>query len=321
VREGLFIKKNKDRWERLQMEEEAGPDEMAASFTRLVDDLAYAKTFYPTSRVTRYINVLASRIYLRIYQSRKEESNRLLHFWKYDVPLTVAKHYKSLLFAFGIFLLFYGIGFFTSLKDDAFARSVFGEEYINKTEENIESGNPFGIYQSGNSFFLMIAFFINNTIVCFINFVKGILLGFLSLTSLARESMRFGVFHHMFYAKGYGLAFYGAVMLHGLLELTAIIVSCGAGLAMGISVIFPGTDRRWAALKQGVKDGVKIVVGLVPVLFMAAFFEGFVTRHYKMPVVLNLLLLGASATFIIWYFILYPIRLRRRGVTGHTSHG
>ena len=60
LREGLFIKKNKDRWERLEIDAPASPDEMAKDFTRLVDDLAYAKTFYPTSRVTRYINSLAA---------------------------------------------------------------------------------------------------------------------------------------------------------------------------------------------------------------------------------------------------------------------
>ena len=60
MREGLFIKKNKDRWERLEHQVPVNPDEMAKDFTKLVDDLAYAKTFYPTSRVTRYINSLAA---------------------------------------------------------------------------------------------------------------------------------------------------------------------------------------------------------------------------------------------------------------------
>jgi uncharacterized membrane protein SpoIIM required for sporulation len=256
--------------------------------------------------------VLASRIYLKIYQNRREESNRLLNFWKYEVPQTVARHQKVLLFSFAVFLLFYAIGFFTAVKDTEFARDVFGDGYVETTEENIANGNPFGIYQSGNSFFLMVGFFINNTLVCLINFVKGIFFGFLSLVALSKESMRFGVFHQMFYAKGFGAEFLLAVMLHGLLELSAIIISSGAGFVMGISILFPGTHRRWAAFKQGVKDGVKIVIGLVPVLLAAAFFEGFVTRHYKMPLLVNLLLLGASGFFIVWYFIIYPVRLKKK---------
>ena len=78
---------------------------MARDFVQLVDDLSYAKTFYPSSRVTRYINALASKIYLGIYQNRKEESNRLVRFWKYDVPLTVYKHWRIMLFSFFIFCL------------------------------------------------------------------------------------------------------------------------------------------------------------------------------------------------------------------------
>jgi hypothetical protein len=45
---------------------------------------------------------------------------------------------------------------------------------------------------------------------------------------------------------------------------------------------------------------------------MAAFYEGFVTRYYKMPIALNLLLLATSAAFIIWYFVVYPAILIKR---------
>jgi uncharacterized membrane protein SpoIIM required for sporulation len=106
-------------------------------------------------------------------------------------------------------------------------------------------------------------------------------------------------------------------MIHGLLELSAIVLSCGAGAVMGISYLFPKTKSRITAFKEGVKDGVKIVVGLVPVLVLAAFFEGFVTRYYKMPVVLNVLLLLCSTVFVIYYFLWYPIQLKRKGKSLH----
>ena len=53
MREGLFIKKNKERWEKVQYETPVTADEMAKDFTLLVDDLAYSKTFYPHSKVTK----------------------------------------------------------------------------------------------------------------------------------------------------------------------------------------------------------------------------------------------------------------------------
>ena len=57
---------------------------------------------------------------------------------------------------------------------------------------------------------------------------------------------------------------------------------------------------------------VKIVIGLIPVFGIAAFFEGFITGLYKMPFILNIFLLSLSAAFIIWYFIIYPVRLKNR---------
>jgi uncharacterized membrane protein SpoIIM required for sporulation len=312
LREGLFIKKNKDRWERVQQESAEGADEIATDFVQLVDDLAYAKTFYPTGRVTHYINSLASGIYLSIYKNRKEESNRLLNFWRYDVPLTVKKHHTLVLIAFIIFALFFSVGFFSAANEPGFVREVLGDSYVNMTEENIEKGNPFGVYQDSNSFVMFIRIMVNNILVSFIYFFRGILLGVPSLVSLGKESIRLGAFEHMFYAKGLGGQAVTTVLIHGLLELTAIIIACAAGVVMGVSFLFPGTRRRLEAFREGTKDGIKMIIGLIPVFVIAAFYEGFVTRYYKMPFSLNLLLLLSSAVFVIWYFILYPLRLSKR---------
>lgn len=285
---------------------------MASEFTRLVDDLGYAKTFYPASKVTQYINSLATRIYLNIYRNRKEESNRLLIFWKYDVPLTMRKHHGIMLFAFILFALFFSVGFFSSGQDDSFVRDVLGDGYVDMTEENIAEGNPFGVYQSGNSFLMWLRIMINNIVVSLIYFVKGILFGVLSMYSLIKESIRLGAFEYMFFAKGLGGKAAVTVLIHGMLELTAIIIASGAGMVLGKSFLFPGTIKRWQSLQTGVKDGVKIVIGLMPIFATAAFFEGFVTRYYNMPVILSGSILLASAAFIIWYFILYPIRLQKK---------
>jgi len=311
LREGLFIKKNKDRWEKVQQESAEGADEIAKDFIQLVDDLAYSKTFYPTSRVTQYVNSLASRIYLNIYKNRKEESNRLLNFWRYDVPLTVKKHRVLILVAFIIFMLFFSVGFFSATSEPGFVREVLGDGYVNMTEENIEKGNPFGVYQDSNSFVMFIRIMVNNILVSFIYFFRGIFLGIPSLVSLGKESIRLGAFEYMFYVKGLGGQAATTVLIHGLLELTAIIMACGAGVVMGTSFLFPGTRRRMEAFQQGTKDGIKMIIGLIPVFIIAAFYEGFVTRYYKMPLALNLLLLLSSALFIIWYFIIYPARLSR----------
>jgi uncharacterized membrane protein SpoIIM required for sporulation len=312
LREGLFIKKNKDRWEKVQQGKVTDADETAKEFIQLVDDLAYAKTFYPASKVTQYINSLAAKIYLSIYQNRKEESNRLINFWKTDLPLTIRKHHSIILFSFLIFLLFFCVGFFSSMNDEQFVRQMLTDNYVDMTEQNIENGNPFGVYQYGNSLLMWIGFMINNITVSLKYFVKGIFFGILSLYSLITESVRLGAFEYMFYKHGLGGRAVLTVLIHGILELTAIIIACAAGVVMGKSILFAGTISRLDSLRQGAKDGVKIIIGLMPVFIVAGFFEGFVTRYYKMPLLVSLFLLLLSSVFVIWYFIIYPILLQKK---------
>ncbi len=287
-------------------------DEMAREFTRLVDDLAYAKTFYPSGKVTRFLNAEASRIYLRIFRNRKEESNRLVTFWKYDLPLVIRKHHAVVLFSFIVFLIFFAIGFFASMKDEGVARDFFGDGYVDRTIRNIEENNPFGIYEYGNSFLSWMGIMINNIKVSLIMFTSGLFCGIPTLYKHAETAVMVGVFDQFFAARGHGLDFWLVVFVHGTLEISAIIISAAAGLVLGKSFLFPGTIRRIDAFRAGAKDGVKIMIGLMPVLALAAFFEGFITRLYNDLSILTTTIFSLSVLFIIWYFVLYPIRLARK---------
>ena len=103
--------------------------------------------------------------------------------------------------------------------------------------------------------------------------------------------------------------FWLVVFVHGTLEITAIIIAAASGIVLGKSFLFPGTIRRIDAFKQGAKDGVKMVIGLMPVFALAAFFEGFITRLYNDISILTTVIFSLSVLFVIWYFIIYPIRV------------
>lgn len=312
MREALFIKKNKDRWLRVQHMPSSDPDEMAADFIQLVDDLAYAKTFYPAGKVTNYINTQASRIYLDIYRNRKEESNRIVKFWKYDLPLTIRKHHRTVLFSFLVFLVFFAIGFLLSQKDESIPRSILGDNYVESTKENIAKKNPFGVYESGNPVLSWISLMIHNIKVSLLMFVSGIFCGIPSLYLSAQNAVMLGSFDQFFASHGLGVDFWLVVFVHGTLEITAIIIACAAGLILGKSFLFPGTVKRIDAFKDGAKDGVRIMIGLMPVFGLAAFFEGLITRLYNDISILTTLVFVLSVLFVIWYFIIYPIWLGRR---------
>lgn len=287
------------------------PDEMAVEFTRLVDDLSYAKTFYPHSKVTRYLNTQASKTYMSIYQNRKEERNRIREFWTTTIPLTVKKHHSVLLLCTLLFITFFAVGFYSSQHDESFVREMLGNSYVNMTEENIEKGQPFGVYAEGSSLLMWLGIMINNLFVAFGYFLRGLFFCFPVLYSLVNEAIRLGAFEQMFFAKGLGLHSVLTVFIHGTLEISAIIIAGAAGVVLGKGWMFPGTAKRLDAFIQGARDAVVILVSLIPVFVVAAFFEGFITRYYTMPMILSGFILLVSAAYIIWYYIIYPIQVSR----------
>ena len=312
MREALFIKKNKDRWEKMVHLPADDIDELASEFTQLVDDLGYSKTFYPSSKTTKFLNTEASKRYLSIYKNRIEKQNRFVNFFKTELPLTIAKHHLVLLICFTIFMLFFFVGFYSALKDESIVRDILGDGYVRMTEKNISDGNPFGVYQRDNSFLMWLGIMINNISVSFRCFMEGLAFPYFAPKELVDNGMMVGAFDAFFYTKGLGNMFILTVMLHGILELSSIVIAVASGIVLGKSWLFPGTLTRLQAFKIGAKDGLKIIIGIVPVLMTAAFFEGFVTRHYKMPAWISITILTASLFFVIGYFVVYPLRLKKK---------
>ena len=311
MREGQFIKRNLKRWESYQ-EPTDDPDEVAKHFTYLVDDLSYAKTFYPTSNTIRYINSIAANIYLSIYKNKKEKGTRLITFWTTELPLVVRRNHRILLFTFLFFLSFTMLGVLSAYIDQSFVRAVLGDAYVDMTEQNIANGHPFNVYagESQVTMFLFIA--IHNIRIAFMTFASGITAGVGTIYFLFQNGLMLGVFEYMFFHHHLGFQSILVIFIHGTLELSSIVIAGAAGLMLGNSILFPKTYTRMQSLRAAAKDSVKVVVSLVPLFIVAAFFEGFVTRHTEMPVWLSLTIVLSSAAFIIWYFIIYPIKISRK---------
>jgi uncharacterized membrane protein SpoIIM required for sporulation len=72
-------------------------------------------------------------------------------------------------------------------------------------------------------------------------------------------------------------SFFGYLLPHGMLELTAIFVGGGAGLKLGWTLIDPGRLSRGQALMRQGQTTATIALGLVAVLFVSGLLEGFVT--------------------------------------------
>jgi uncharacterized membrane protein SpoIIM required for sporulation len=143
-------------------------------------------------------------------------------------------------------------------------------------------------------------------------FIGGFLLGIGTVWVLFENGVMVGAFQYYFFTKGLGWKSVFVIWIHGTLEISAFIIAGAAGLVLSNSILFPGTHKRMHSLQRGAKDGLKMMIGLVPIFTVAATLEGFVTRYSAMPVWLSLIILLGSLTFIIWYFVIYPVRLHKK---------
>jgi uncharacterized membrane protein SpoIIM required for sporulation len=331
MREARFIKKNAGKWKSYQHSQTNNPDETAERFITLIDDLSYAKTFYPRSKVTRWINGIAAGIYQSIYQNKKEKYSRIFQFWKFELPLLFKKYHRIFLFTTLVFLLFVGIGVFSSMHDENFVRGILGDGYVDMTDRNIENGDPFGVYKDGNPFTMFVFIAINNIFIAFMSVLGGFFLGIptlfrwpvIHIAGLWDSGMMLGSFQYMFFSHGLGIKSILVIWVHGTLEISIFVIAATTGFIIAKSIIFPGTFSRMISIKRGVKDALKVLVIIVPVLLLAAFFESYVTHLMSqtytkgetggMPVWVSVSILALSLAFIIWYFIILPIRLHKKG--------
>lgn len=309
MREPLFVKQNAAKWSSFEQSPTDDPDELAERFIQITDDLAYAKTFYPKSKTTAYLNGLAAGLHQSIYKNKSEKSNRFLTFWKYELPILFKTYQRPLLYSFIFFIIFCSIGALSAKYDENFVRLILGDGYVDMTNANIAKGDPFGVYKQGGETLMFLAIATNNIYVSLVTFVSGVIFSVGSVYFLFRNGLMLGSFQYYFFSKGLGIKSILVVWIHGTLEISAIMIAGAAGIILGNSLLFPKTYTRMVSLKRGAKDGMKVAVGIVPVLIVAAFFEGFVTRHTEMPVWLSVTILTSSLLFIIWYVIIYPNKI------------
>jgi uncharacterized membrane protein SpoIIM required for sporulation len=315
MREALFVKQNSEKWQKYEQLQTPDPDELAQRFIALTDDLAYAKTFYPQSKTTAYLNGLTSRLHQSIYKNKKEKSRRFIAFWKFELPLLFKKYERQLLYSFLFTVVFALMGALSAKYDNQFIRLILGDHYVNMTNANIAKGDPFGVYKRDNEFGMFFQIALNNIFVSFQCFIGGVLFSLGSIYALIRNGIMLGSFEYYFFSKGFGLQSILVIWIHGTLEISSIIIAGAAGLVLGKSILFPKTYKRIESFKRGAKDGTKIVIGLVPIFITAAFLESFVTRHTEMPVWLSVSILFLSLLFIIGYVIIYPNYLHKKTST------
>ncbi len=142
----------------------------------------------------------------------------------------------------------------------------------------------------------------------------GVLLGLPTLWILLQNALNVGVAAGFLISGGKANVFFGLVLPHGLLELTAVFLAAAAGLRLGWTVVDPGRRRRADALAEEGRSAMSIALGLVLVLFVSGVIEAFVTPS-ALPTWARIGI-GVLAEVA---FLVYVVLLGRRAVAAGES--
>lgn len=316
MRETKFIEQNKEKWadfEQMLREDRRDPDKLNDLFVQITDDLSYARTFYPNRSVRMYLNALAQRIFHNIYRGKRFPAERLRLFWTDELPELMWNSRKALLLSFSIFVLAFSIGVVSSIINPDFARIILGDQYVDMTLHNIEQGDPMAVYKDSGPFGMTAGIAANNLFVGLRTAIFGVLASLGTVFIMLYNGIMVGAFQYFFIEQGVFWPSFLTIWIHGTLEISTIIIAGAAGLVAGSGLLFPGTYRRSQAFQISMRRGLKIFIGVVPLIILAAFFEGFFTRFTETPDVIRGLFIATSLFFVLWYFVWMPWHKSRTG--------
>lgn len=317
MREVAFIKQNKEKW--LEVEQLVSgkisrtPDELSSLYVEILNDLAYSQTYYPKSKTTKYVNYLASGIYQKVYGSKREDSNRLVQFFKVEVPVIAYNYRRYIYFSFALFAVLVSIGVLSAAYDQSFVRLILGDSYVNMTLENIADGNPVAVYKSGSDWGSFIGITFNNLRVGVLAYFWGIFLGVGTFYIYLNNCIMIGSFQFFFYQQGVFWESVRGIWIHGSMEIFAIVIEAAAGFALGASILFPQTYSRLSSFKIGFKNTFKLFLSTMPFTIAAGFLEGYITRYaMEMPIFLAFFIILATLSLIAFYYLIYPFIVIRK---------
>jgi uncharacterized membrane protein SpoIIM required for sporulation len=283
----------------------------AASLYRdICSDLMRARGAGYSADVVDVLDSLAARTCAAMYSA---PPYRLASLWKLvasGFPSAVRRNVRFLALAAALFVLPGVLGFVGASRSRGFAVQIMSEPMVAQMEK---SYSEFGHGREDGADGMMASFYVyNNVGIAFRCFATGILFGLGSIFFLVYNGLMIGVVAGAVGAAGHGRNLFTFVIGHGAFELTAIVISGAAGIAMGYALIDTGPRTRWASLRAKAGDLFAMIMGAALMLLVAAFIEGFWSPSSVLPPV-KWGVAGALHLLVLFYLLFAGRSASRRG--------
>ncbi len=281
----------------------------AAQYREVAADLARARTYQVDPRVIDYLERVVSAGHNALYRARGKEHTPLLHYILYDFPAAVVASWPYVLLAFLLFTIPAAVGYVMIRERPSLAEEIVPPVMVRRAEQAAErtaEGRGYAEAAGEERPVIAAAIITNNIQVSFGVFVGGMTGGLLTAWLLFANGMMLGLGLGLF--KNYSALSYLVTFVvgHGVLELTAIFISAGAGFRLANALIAPGDRTRKDALVLEGRIAARMLGAVVTLLAIAGTIEGLLSTSDASAVWKY----GVSALTVVFLF-LYLLNGRR----------
>ncbi len=323
-----FIRKRKDTWIALEetVKKLDGMNSFSSSgelmtflrcYRKTAADLSLSRSHFPNDPLNKELNSLVVKAMMHVGSDRQSDLSRVKSFYLHTVPELVVKLKPLFLISVLVFFLSTLAGFFLTRLSPYAANAIVGDQYIHMTLQNIENGDPFAVYKSGLQYAMSGFIMTNNIKVAFSAFAMGALWGIGTFFILIFNGLMLGSIAAVFSDSNLLLDFYLTVMVHGTLELFAIMVAGAAGLRLGQALFRPGKLTRKEALSKFGMEAFKTCLVMVPIFVIAGLIEGYITRMDLSRSVKFAIQLCSLLLICVYLFV--PFEVKRRAASLKTE--
>jgi uncharacterized membrane protein SpoIIM required for sporulation len=247
--------------------------ELALLYRQTAADLSIVRDDVASRELARYLNTLLGRAHNLVYAGGTAPRRGVVHFYARIFPGVFRATLGYTLAAFALFAAGLVAGAAMTWADPAFARLVLPAPML----DTIERGEMWTHSILGVKPLASSAITTNNLSVSFAAFAGGMLFGLGTAYMMVLNGVLIGVIAVTCHRAGMSLPLWSFVAPHGSLELPAIFIAGGAGLLLGRGLLVPGFLSRRDSLVDAAATGVRLVLGVIPLLIVAGAIEGFLS--------------------------------------------